>query len=185
MSLEEKPNSELSIKPIKKRSVTAENIMHVQEEEFKEKPGPKLEEPQCFNVDFEMTFRDTGYGISEEAQKDLFLDFTTLDENHDKNKKGVGLGLSICKDLVLAFGGTINVKSKLNSGTDFIIGVSTTSKITQKELKIASREKSSGKISRQSNKSRIDLRINFSADLGEFVKEDQMFLSSHPKKSNS
>ena len=86
-----------------------------------------------------MTFRDTGYGISEEAQKDLFTDFTTLDENRDKNKKGVGLGLSICKDLVLAFGGTITVKSKLNSGTDFIIGVSTTSAITKQYLKVISR----------------------------------------------
>ena len=81
-----------------------------------------------------MTFRDTGYGISDEAQQDLFYNFSRLNENKDKNKKGVGLGLSICKDLVLAFGGTINVKSKLGSGTDFIIGVSTTSKVLKQDL---------------------------------------------------
>ena len=74
-----------------------------------------------------MTFRDTGHGIADEAKKDLFTNFTTLEQNFDSNKKGVGLGLSICKDLVIAFGGTLNLDTKLNHGTDFIIGVSTTS----------------------------------------------------------
>lgn len=32
-------------------------------------------------IDFEMIFRDTGYGISEEAQQDLFYNFSKLTQN--------------------------------------------------------------------------------------------------------
>ena len=37
------------------------------------------------------------------------------------NKLGVGLGLSICKDIILAQGGKVDIKSEEGKGTDFII----------------------------------------------------------------
>ena len=132
-------------------------------------------------IDFEMTFRDTGYGISEEAQQDLFYNFSKLSENKDKNKKGVGLGLSICKDLVLAFGGTVNVKSKLGSGTDFIIGVSTTSKVSLKDLKNKHKQDINS-FSQQSDSfsvgstSRIDLPIDCKNQIIDNLEQDYKFL---------
>ena len=52
-----------------------------------------------------MTFRDSGCGISEENLQRLFLNFSKLHETSDVNKQGVGLGLSICKQIVDLLGG--------------------------------------------------------------------------------
>ena len=37
------------------------------------------------------------------------------------NRLGVGLGLSICKDIIIAQGGKVEIKSEEGKGTDFII----------------------------------------------------------------
>jgi signal transduction histidine kinase len=67
-----------------------------------------------------MTFSvaDTGPGILEEDQAKLFNKFyraTTVREHQD----GVGLGLSITKNIVEAHGGTIWVESQIGKGTIF------------------------------------------------------------------
>ena len=48
-------------------------------------------------INLEIRIQDTGVGISEEGIKNLFLNFSKLKENSDRNKQGTGLGLSICK----------------------------------------------------------------------------------------
>ena len=58
-----------------------------------------------------MIFRDSGCGISSEMQKKLFQNFGKLQETQDVNKTGVGLGLSICKEIIMAHGGTVNIQS--------------------------------------------------------------------------
>lgn len=61
---------------------------------------------------------DTGPGILEEDQTNLFNKFyraTTVREHQD----GVGLGLSITKNIVEAHGGTIWVESQVGRGTTF------------------------------------------------------------------
>ena len=74
-------------------------------------------------ISFEMIFRDSGCGISPENQETLFMNFSKLHETQNINKEGVGLGLSICKEIILAHGGSINIKSELGKGTDFIISL--------------------------------------------------------------
>ena len=69
--------------------------------------------------------RDYGYGMSQEAQKSLFVNFSKLSEHRDKNPTGVGLGLSICKDLIEHMGGKVKVSSIIDRGTDFIIDLKT------------------------------------------------------------
>jgi len=64
---------------------------------------------------------DTGHGMSEEGCSKLFVDFGKLEENAGMNKSGTGLGLSICKNIIEKMGGSVDVKSKLNKGTSFII----------------------------------------------------------------
>ena len=68
-----------------------------------------------------MIFRDTGCGISEENQKKLFMNFGKLHESEGQNKQGVGLGLSICREIILAQGGSIDIESNEGIGTSFII----------------------------------------------------------------
>lgn len=68
-----------------------------------------------------MIFSDTGRGVSPENQKRLFQNFVKLSEGQESNKIGVGLGLSICREIILAQGGAVNIKSEVDKGTDFII----------------------------------------------------------------
>ena len=51
-------------------------------------------------IDFTVTIRDTGVGISDENKAKLFKDFSKLDDAQQQNKSGVGLGLTIARDLV-------------------------------------------------------------------------------------
>ena len=63
--------------------------------------------------------------MTEEAQKKIFLNFSKL-EDHDKvNQNGIGLGLSICKEMIDQMGGSVEVNSVKDSGTDFIIELKT------------------------------------------------------------
>lgn len=58
---------------------------------------------------------DTGKGISEEAQKEIFTRFVQGDEQ----KGGVGLGLALCSGFVTTMGGQIGVESKVGEGSTF------------------------------------------------------------------
>jgi signal transduction histidine kinase len=58
-----------------------------------------------------LSISDTGAGIGEENLTLLFTPFFTT------KSKGLGLGLAICKRLVEAHGGKIDVKSRLGEGT--------------------------------------------------------------------
>ena len=49
---------------------------------------------------------DTGIGISEEAQDNLFQ-MNMLKKDSDQITKGVGLGLCIARDVITALGGNI------------------------------------------------------------------------------
>jgi signal transduction histidine kinase len=61
-------------------------------------------------------FSDTGPGIPSVIFSKIFTHgFTT------KGTKGSGIGLSQCKAIIEKFGGTINIESKQNQGTKFII----------------------------------------------------------------
>ena len=76
---------------------------------------PKRSGPQFIQI----SVQDTGIGISEEDQKNLFRLFGFLDASKDLNTKGIGLGLHICKMIATFMGGEIGCKSKLEQGAKF------------------------------------------------------------------
>lgn len=61
---------------------------------------------------------DTGPGISEEKQKLIFESFTQLNDRKSA-QDGVGLGLSISKELIKLLNGSIGVNSKIGQGSTF------------------------------------------------------------------
>ena len=71
------------------------------------------------NALIDFSIRDTGIGIAEEAQINLFKPFQQADNQISQKYGGTGLGLAISQSIVQLFGGNIVTKSKLGEGTEF------------------------------------------------------------------
>lgn len=72
--------------------------------------GYKIETP-----DIRFYVSDTGHGIPPEAQKKIFDRFVQLNDS----TQGIGLGLPICKGLLVKLGGRISVASEVGKGSTF------------------------------------------------------------------
>ena len=66
----------------------------------------------------EITVKDTGKGMTEEMQKNLFKNPFNLTQG-SRNESGASLGLFFCKEFVEVHGGKINVESKPDKGSEF------------------------------------------------------------------
>ena len=67
----------------------------------------------------QLEIQDYGQGIPDEEMDLIFEPFYRVDKSRNKKTGGYGLGLSLCKTIIEAHGGTISVKSSLGQGTIF------------------------------------------------------------------
>jgi signal transduction histidine kinase len=84
--------------------------------------NPKIEvRTQLNNSEFSIEIEDNGIGMDAKNQNHIFDKFFRVESGNIHNVKGLGLGLFYVKQIVLAHGGDIRVKSKLGEGTTFTI----------------------------------------------------------------
>jgi signal transduction histidine kinase/ABC-type uncharacterized transport system substrate-binding protein len=68
-----------------------------------------------------ISVKDTGIGIPVDMKEKIFDRFTQVDSSLRRRAEGSGIGLSLVKSIVQLHNGTISLKSKLGSGSEFII----------------------------------------------------------------
>ena len=86
--------------------------------------------PTAKGLRFEV--EDTGLGIAAEDLPELFKTFSQVDSSLTRAHDGVGLGLSICRELVELMGGAIGVHSTPGQGSSFHFVIPLTQAMTDR-----------------------------------------------------
>ncbi len=77
--------------------------------------------PSQKNFELRLEVRDTGIGIDQAMQRQIFRDFVQVDPETGRRNGGVGLGLAICSKLAELMGGSISVVSAKGQGSTFSV----------------------------------------------------------------
>ena len=76
------------------------------------------------NDNVEIRISDNGTGISDEAKSKIFDKFYSEGKLNGDSRRGLGLGLYLCKSIMDAHNGTIRVEDNQPTGTTFICTLS-------------------------------------------------------------
>ncbi len=75
------------------------------------------------NMILVISVKDTGIGIAKENLEKLFEAFQRVDVKRNRNIEGVGLGLRITKQFLDMMGGSIDVESEYEVGSEFTVRI--------------------------------------------------------------
>lgn len=75
----------------------------------------------CKEDKIQISIKDTGIGIPKDKLQDVFERFKQINNRLTKISEGSGIGLSLVKSFVELHGGTIEVSSEVEKGTEFIV----------------------------------------------------------------
>ncbi|MBK8668560.1 MAG: ATP-binding protein [Saprospiraceae bacterium] len=70
-----------------------------------------------------MRIRDTGIGIPENKWNMIFERFYQIEDKSAPVREGSGIGLTLVKEYLKLMGGNIEVSSKINEGTEFVLNI--------------------------------------------------------------
>ncbi|WP_295579244.1 response regulator [uncultured Oscillibacter sp.] len=73
---------------------------------------------------YEFIVTDNGIGMSEEFVRHIFEPFTRAEDSRISKTQGTGLGMTITENIVHMMNGTIEVKSRLGEGSQFVVALS-------------------------------------------------------------
>lgn len=76
-----------------------------------------------FDKNIEIIVEDDGPGIPKDKRDDVFKAFYRLEKSRNKETGGVGLGLSITKDVITSHGGTIKLDDSSLGGLKVVINI--------------------------------------------------------------
>jgi len=83
----------------------------------------KAKETDKQNIEIEFIITDTGIGIPKDKIDKIFERYEQASATIKNTFGGTGLGLSISKKIIELMNGNIQLKSKLNKGTQFIVKI--------------------------------------------------------------
>ncbi|AFY71329.1 GAF sensor hybrid histidine kinase [Thalassoporum mexicanum PCC 7367] len=115
-------------------------------------------------VNLKFTISDTGCGISETNQRELFEAFVQFSPEVSQKHGGTGLGLTISKQIVAAMGGSIGVSSQIGQGSSFWVEVSLPIANLEPQLSLAKVILTESKISSQTLTMLRQLKVLLVAD---------------------
>src|SRR4029077_17259332 len=69
----------------------------------------------------DISVADTGIGISEADQAQIFKEFHQVDPGPGRRQQGTGLGLALTRRFALLHGGEVSVKSEVGKGSVFTL----------------------------------------------------------------
>lgn len=72
---------------------------------------------------FEFIFTDNGIGMSEDFIPRIFEPFSRAEDSRISKVQGTGLGMAITENIVHMMNGSIEVKSELGTGSQFIVSI--------------------------------------------------------------
>jgi PAS domain S-box-containing protein len=75
------------------------------------------------NLEVVIAVADSGRGIAPDALNSIFEPFRQGDDSINRDFGGTGLGLTLCRELCEAMGGSIRVTSRLGKGSVFTVAV--------------------------------------------------------------
>jgi len=84
----------------------------------------RITSEECKHMNIEFHIIDTGIGIDEAYQRNMFDSFTQADGSFTRNTGGAGLGLAITKRIIDMFGEKLEYVTEKNKGSNFCFSVS-------------------------------------------------------------
>ena len=73
------------------------------------------------NNEYILKIKDKGIGIPQEDLDKVLEPFYMVDKARTRKNNGIGLGLSICSEICNMYNISLDIKSKLNVGTEVIL----------------------------------------------------------------